>query len=207
MENDANAAALGEWRFGAGQGARTMVFVTVSTGIGGGIVADGTLFHGRRGLAGEIGHMAVTDHSDRCFCGAVGCFEAVASGTALGRRATARTTPGDGSLLRRLSGDRDVTARHVVEAARRGDGLATELIEAEGRWLGTGFTSLLHLFSPDLIVMGGGLANAFDLLAPQIGSTIRERAMAAYRDVPVVAASLGDRAGLIGAASLVLAPD
>jgi glucokinase len=204
LENDANAAALGEWRFGAGRGSGSLVFVTVSTGIGGGVVADGHIYHGRRGLAAEIGHMTITGEGDRCFCGAIGCFEAVASGTALGRRATRMTAPGDGSLLRRLSADGDVSARHVVDAARAGDADALELIEAEARWLGIGFTNLLHLYSPDLIVMGGGLSNGFDLLAPSIRKVVQQRAMPAYRDVPIVRAELGDRAGLIGAASLIL---
>lgn len=204
LENDANAAALGEWRFGAGRGSGSLVFVTVSTGIGGGVVADGHIYHGRRGLAAEIGHMTITGEGDRCFCGAIGCFEAVASGTALGRRATRLTAPGDGSLLRRLSNDGDVSARHVVDAARAGDPDALDLIEAEARWLGVGFTNLLHLYSPDLVVMGGGLSNGFDLLAPSIRAVIQQRAMPAYRDVPIVQAELGDRAGLIGAASLIL---
>jgi glucokinase len=204
LENDANAAALGEWRFGAGRGADSLVFVTVSTGIGGGVIAEGHLYHGRRGLAAEIGHMTITGEGDRCFCGAVGCFEAVASGTALGRRATAETATGDGSLLRRLAADGDISARHVVEAARTGDKQALGLVDAEARWLGIGFTNLLHLYSPDLIVMGGGLANGFDLLAPTIRAVVAERAMPAYRDVPIVSAQLGDKAGLIGAASLIL---
>jgi glucokinase len=204
LENDANAAALGEWRFGAGRGSGSLVFVTVSTGIGGGVVADGHIYHGRRGLAAEIGHMTITGEGDRCFCGAIGCFEAVASGTALGRRATRQTAPGDGSLLRRLSADGDVSARHVVDAARAGDAAAIDLLEAEARWLGIGFTNLLHLYSPDLIVMGGGLSNGFDLLAPSIRTVVQQRAMPAYRDVPIVRAKLGDRAGLIGAASLIL---
>ncbi|WP_245429220.1 ROK family protein [Mesorhizobium sp. WSM3860] len=204
LENDANAAALGEWRFGAGRGAGSLVFVTVSTGIGGGVVADGHIYHGRRGLAAEIGHMTITGEGDRCFCGNVGCFEAVASGTAVGRRATRRTKPGDGSVLRHLSNDGDVSARHVVAAARAGDATARELVAAEAKWLGIGFTNLLHLYSPDLIVMGGGLANGFDLLAPGIRATVEERAMQAYRDVPIVPAELGDRAGLVGAASLIL---
>ncbi|RWL95820.1 MAG: ROK family protein [Mesorhizobium sp.] len=204
LENDANAAALGEWRFGAGRSAGSLVFVTVSTGIGGGVIADGHIYHGRRGLAAEIGHMTITGEGDRCFCGNVGCFEAVASGTALGRRATRLTAPGDGSLLRRLSNDGDVSARHVIEAARTGDAAARDLVEAEAKWLGIGFTNLLHLYSPEVIVMGGGLANGFDLLAPGIRATIEERAMQAYRDVPIVPAELGDRAGLVGAASLIL---
>ena len=204
LENDANAAALGEWRFGAGRGTASLVFVTVSTGIGGGVIADGRIVHGRRGLAGEIGHMTITGESERCLCGAVGCFEAVASGTALGRRATALTKPGDGSVLRALSHDGDVTGQHVVEAARGGDEAALALIDREARWLGIGFTNLLHLYSPDMIVMGGGISHGYDLLRERIEATIQERAMPAYRDVPVVPAQLGRHAGLIGAASLVL---
>ena len=183
-----------------------MVFVTVSTGIGGGIIADGRVLHGRRGLAGEIGHMTITDQSEPCFCGAMGCFEAVASGTALGRRATAMTEPKDGTVLRTLSRDGDVTGRHVVEAARKGDGLALRLIAGEGRWLGIGFANLLHLYSPDRIVMGGGVSEGYDLLHDHIATTIRQRAMPAYRDVPVVRARLGPHAGLVGAASLLLFP-
>ncbi|MBB3609628.1 ROK family protein [Rhizobium sp. BK602] len=207
LENDANAAAVGEWRYGAGRGARSIVFVTVSTGIGGGVIADGRILHGRRGLAAEIGHMTITNEGERCFCGAIGCFEAVASGTALGRRATAHTQPFDGSMLRALSAEADVTGRNVVDAARRGDAQALELLEAEARWLGIGFTNLLHLYSPDLLVMGGGISHGFDLLHDLITATIRDRAMPAYRDVPIVPALLGRHAGLIGAASLVLESD
>lgn len=207
LENDANAAALGEWRFGAGHGVRSLVFVTVSTGIGGGVVADGRILHGRRGLAAEIGHMTITNEGERCVCGVVGCFEAIASGTALGRRANAATSPLDGSTLRRLSANAEVTGRHVVEAARLQDDLALALLEEEARWLGLGFTNLLHLYSPDVLVVGGGIANGLDLMAPVIGATIRQRAMRAYRDVPVVQAQLGRHAGLVGVASLVLFDD
>ncbi|HEY0122702.1 MAG TPA: ROK family protein [Rhizobium sp.] len=204
LENDANAAALGEWRYGAGRGARSIVFVTVSTGIGGGVIADGRTLHGRRGLAAEIGHMTITSEGERCFCGAVGCFEAVASGTALGRRATARTRQSDGSMLRALSANADVTGRHVVDAARNGDALALELLNAEARWLGIGFTNLLHLYSPDILVMGGGISHGFDLLYDTMIATVHDRAMPAYRGVPIVPARLGRHAGLIGAASLIL---
>ncbi|WP_083638624.1 ROK family protein [Rhizobium oryziradicis] len=203
LENDANAAALGEWRFGAGRGVDSMVFVTVSTGIGGGVIADGRILHGRRGLAAEIGHMTITHEGERCFCGAIGCFEAVASGTALGRRASARTKPFDGSAMRALSANADVSGRNVVDAARQGDALAKQLLDDEARWLGIGFTNLLHLYSPDMIVMGGGISHGFDLLQAGIASAMRERAMPAYRDVPVVTAQLGHHAGLVGAASLV----
>ncbi|MDX3924333.1 MAG: ROK family protein [Shinella sp.] len=207
IENDANAAALGEWRFGAGRGASSMVFVTVSTGIGGGIIADGRLLHGRRGLAGEIGHMTITDQSEPCFCGSTGCFEAVASGTALGRRAARMTSPGDKSRLRLLSGEREITGRHVIEAAEAGDALALQLVEDEARLLGIGFTNLLHLFSPDIIVMGGGISAGFHLMKAGIERTMEARAMPPYRHTPVLPAMLGRQAGLVGAASLVFQND
>jgi glucokinase len=205
LENDANAAALGEWRWGAAKGAASLVFVTVSTGIGGGVVVDGRLLHGRRGMAAEIGHMTITGEGYPCFCGAVGCFEAVASGSALGRRAARVTARGDGSALRRLAGDGEPTGRHVVEAAREGDGQALALLDEEARWLGTGFTNLLHLYAPDVLVVGGGIANGLELMRPRIEAVIAERALPPFRDVPMVAARLGAHAGLAGAASLILA--
>ncbi|MFO1143993.1 MAG: ROK family protein [Amaricoccus sp.] len=205
LENDGNAAALGEWRFGAGRGVSSLVFVTVSTGIGGGVVVDGHLLHGRRGMAAEIGHMTITGEGEPCFCGAVGCFEAVACGTALGRRAARATTPGDASTLRRLAGDADPSGRDVIEAARLGDPLALALVEEEGRWLGVGFTNLLHLYGPEVVVVGGGISNGLDLLRPAIERTVAARAMPPYRDIPIAPAQLGRHAGLAGAASLVLA--
>jgi glucokinase len=190
LENDANAAALGEWRFGAGRGTASLVFVTVSTGIGGGVISDNRIVHGRRGLTVKSAN-AITNESERCHCGAVGCFEAVTSGTALGRHAMALTKPGDGSALRTLSHDREVTGRHVVETARGGDEAALGLIDREAHWLGIGFTNLLHLYSPDMIVMGGGISHGYNLLRKPLEATIQERAMPAFRDVPVVPNSVG----------------
>jgi glucokinase len=204
LENDANAAALGEWRFGAGRGTRNIVFITVSTGIGGGVIADGRLLHGRRGLAAEIGHMTIDCRSpESLFGGACGAWEALASGTALGREAARRAGGADGASLRALAGSGPVTARHVAEVARRGDQLSLELIAEEARLLGIGFVNLLHLYSPERLIVGGGLSAALDLMQEEIGRTVRDRALVAYRDVPIVAAALGGRAGLVGAASLV----
>lgn len=190
LENDGIAAAFGEWRHGAGQGLRHLVYVTVSTGIGGGVVVDGRLLHGRRGMAGHVGHLPLAD-GPLCSCGAPGCFEALASGTALARAARGR-----------LATCPNPTARDVVEAARHGDPVALDLIATEARHLGTGFAALLHLYSPEAIVMGGGVAQAFDLLEPTLMATLRARAMPAFRDVPVIRAGLGQDSGLIGAAAL-----
>ncbi len=198
LENDANAAALGEWRAGAGRGLRHMVYVTVSTGIGGGIVADGQLLRGRHGMAGEVGHMTLRDESAPCVCGGRGCFEALASGSALGAAARAAI---DGGAATAMAGR--VTARQVTEAARGGDALALRLLRDEAALLGRGFASLLHLFSPELVVVGGGVSEAFDLMRDDIVRAMRASAMPAYRDVAVVRAALGLDAGLVGAASLV----
>lgn len=203
LENDANAACLGEWRFGAGRGRSSMVFATISTGIGGGVVVDGRLLHGFRGLAGEIGHMSVTQEGVACVCGGSGCWEAVASGSALSRAAAACVRSGASPLLARLAGGDEATGRHVEAAARQGDAACLSLLDAQARWLGIGIANLLHLYSPELVVLGGGVMACFDLMRDRIVATVRARAMAAYRDVPIVAAELGARAGLVGAASLV----
>jgi glucokinase len=206
LENDANVAALGEWRFGAGSGTDSMVFVTVSTGIGGGVIADGRLLHGRRGLAAEIGHMTIAESSEEpCFCGVRGCWESLASGSALDRKAARLAAAGEAPLLRELAGTGPVTGRQVTQAARQGDPQAKALLATEARWLGVGIVNLLHLYSPERVVVGGGLGSCLELLQDGIDEVVRARAMPAYRDVPVVPARLGIRAGLVGAASLVFA--
>ena len=203
LENDANAAALGEWRAGAGIGLRHMIYVTVSTGIGGGVIADGRLLHGHRGMAAEIGHMTQREDGPLCSCGGLGCFEALASGTALDTAARRAVASGNVTVMRELADGGTVTGRHVTAAARGGDALALALLHEEARLLGRGFASLLHLYSPELIVVGGGVSEAFDLLQPELGRAMREAAMPSYRDVPVVRAMLGHDAGLVGAASLM----
>jgi glucokinase len=204
LENDANAAALGEWRFGAGRGTRSMVFITVSTGIGGGVIADGRLLHGYRGLAGEIGHMTIAEGTERCYCGVLGCWEALASGTALAREAAKQIAAGNAPGLQEIVGAETPTARHVGQAARAGDRQALALVEAEARWLGIGLVNLLHLYSPERLIIGGGVSELLDLMQGTIDGVIQARAMSPYRDIPVVRAQLRHNAGLVGAASLVL---
>ena len=189
LENDGIAAANGEWRFGAGRGLANLVYVTVSTGIGGGIVLDGRLLHGRRGMAGHVGHMIVERDGVLCACGNRGCWEAYASGTAFAAAATKAAKP-------------LADAKAVFDAARGGDALALSLVAEEADWLGIGVVSLAHLFSPQKIIIGGGLANGFDLLLPGIARRLAEGAMPAFRDVEVVPAMLGDNPGLVGAAAL-----
>ena len=200
LENDGIAAAHGEWRFGAGRGLDNLVYVTVSTGIGGGVVLDGRLVHGRRGMAGHIGHMMVERDGELCSCGNRGCWEAYASGTAFSRAAEQHiAAAGAGSALDGL-GRPD--AKLVFDAARSGDGLALALVAEEADWLGIGMVSLAHLYSPEKIIIGGGLANGLDLLAPGIAARLAGSAMPAFRDIGIVPAMLGDNPGLIGAAAL-----
>ena len=203
LENDGIAAALGEWTFGAGRGARHLVYVTVSTGIGGGVISDGRLLHGRRGMAGHVGHMTVVRDGLRCACGNAGCWEAHASGTAFTRRArdaVAATRDASSTLA---STGREVDARDVFAAAAAGDRLAGELVAEQADLIGVGLVNLLHLYSPERIVVGGGMANAFDALLPGIAARIAASAMLPFRDVPIVRAGLGDNSGLVGAAMLV----
>ncbi len=205
LENDANAAALGEWRAGAGRGLQHLVYVTVSTGLGGGVIADGRLLHGRRGMAGEIGHMSMVDNGPPCPCGGRGCWEALASGTALGQAATlAATLAAAGGAATRLR--LPLTARDVTEAARAGDTLALALLHQEAVWLGRGFANLLHLYSPERIIVGGGVSAALDLMLPDILAAMHTAAQPAYHGIDVVPAALGGDAGLIGAASLMWPP-
>ena len=193
LENDGIAAAVGEWTFGAARGLANVVYVTVSTGIGGGVIVDGHVLRGRRGMAGHVGHMSFVRGGALCVCGNHGCFEAYGSGTAFTRRAIAAS----GQLI---------SAADVFAAAASGDGLAQTLIDEEAEILGQGFASLMHLFSPDILVMGGGLSNQFARLESGIAAALQASAMPPFRDTPVVPAALGNNSGLIGAASLVFTP-
>lgn len=203
VENDGTAATFGEWRYGAGQGKRHVLYVTVSTGIGGGAVVDGALLHGHRGMATHMGHFRMASDGPVCACGATACFEALAAGTALAKRARAAATA-PGGHLGAVAAARRVETRDVVEGARAGDPACLALIAEEAALLGQGFTGLMHLFSPELLIMGGGVSNAFDLLEDGIRAVVRRDAMPPFREVPIVRARLGDNAGLIGAATLAL---
>ncbi len=194
LENDGIAAAVGEWRFGAGMGMQNLVYVTVSTGIGGGVIVDNHVMRGRKGMAGHVGHMSISRDGLRCSCGNMGCIEAYAAGPAF----TARS--------RQVLANDSLSAADVFQLARSGDVKARALLEEEGEFLGLGFTSLLHLYSPDILVMGGGLSNEFETLYPFINRHIQAHAMVAFKNVPLVKAKLGGNSGLIGAASLVFNP-
>ena len=158
--NDATLAALAEQKYGAGRGYKHLIYMTVSTGIGSGIVIDGKLYTGRSGFAGEIGHLTVDRNGPLCNCGNLGCLEAVASGTAVARMARERIAAGESSVLADVARNQpdDLDARKVAEAARSGDALASSIMDEVGVSLGCGVVSLLNIFDPEVIVIGGGLS-------------------------------------------------
>lgn len=201
--NDANAAALGELHFGAARGARNFIYVTVSTGIGGGIVIDGRIYSGTIGAAGEVGHMTIDDAGPVCNCGNRGCWEMLASGTALARGARRRIEQGTAtSILEHVGGDVDkVTAQTVQAAAEAGDGLARGLIAQTAYYVGVGLANLINIFNPELIVIGGGLSNIGDMLFEPAFKVAGERAYEqALRAVRLAPAALGRNSGVLGAA-------
>jgi glucokinase len=207
VDNDANAAAWAEARFGAGAGCDDLVLVAIGTGIGGGLVLAGSVYRGSGGFGAEFGHMVVDPDGAACACGGRGCLEAMASGSALGRdgRAAAAADPA-GRLATLAGGAERVTGETVFRAAQEGDPTARSLFERTGFWLGVGIASLVTIFDPDVVVVGGGLATTGELLlAPTRASLERYVFGRAHRDLPPVApARLGSDAGLVGAATLAL---
>jgi glucokinase len=202
LENDANAAAIGEYLYGAGRGTRHMIYVTVSTGIGGGLILDGRIYHGARGGAGEIGHTTLLPDGPLCTCGNRGCLEALASGTAIARQGRELVQRGIPTLIQ----DKErISAREVVEAMRQGDPYATSIITRAMHYLGIGMANLVNLFNPEMIVIGGGLSNlGEDLLAPVRRRIAAHAFPAAARQVQVTLAELGDEVGIVGAAGAAI---
>jgi glucokinase len=203
--NDANLAVLGEHRFGAGIGSDHVIYITVSTGIGGGVISGGKLITGSCGFAGELGHMTIDLNGPRCNCGSIGCLEIMASGTAIARIASERLSQGEASTITGLvDGDLSkVTAKVVVEAAESGDALAGEVMHTAAGNLGVGLANYVHIFNPDIIALGGGVSQAGELLFEPVRQVVAERIMQDY-SVSIVPAALGDDSGLLGAAALVL---
>lgn len=203
LVNDASAAALGEYHFGAGEGVQNLIYLTVSTGIGGGIIIDGKLYIGACGSAGEIGHMTIDVNGPKCNCGDVGCLETLASGTAVAREAVRRISQGEKSSLTEIVSGKleDITAEKVEEAAVGGDSLASEVILAAATYLGVGMVNLVNIFNPEMIIVGGGMAKMGDRLLNPARQLVMERAFQLpAQAVCIVPAQLGDDAGVIGAA-------
>ncbi|MGO0123167.1 ROK family protein [Desulfothermobacter acidiphilus] len=209
LDNDANLAAWGEYRFGAGQGVRHLIYLTVSTGIGGGLVLEGKIYRGASYLAGEIGHITLWPEGPRCHCGNYGCLEALASGTALAREARELVSKGKGKgILSQAGGDvAAITARTVGMAAAAGDPEAFALFQEAGRWLGIGLATLLNLLNPGVIVFGGGMMASSPFFWDRMVQEMQRRALPATASaVQLLQASLGGRSGVLGAVALALEP-
>lgn len=206
LGNDADLAGLAEHQLGAGRGSQTMVYLTISTGIGGGIIVGGRPFVGG-GVGGEVGHMVIEPGGPMCGCGHPGHLEAVASGTGIARIARERLEAGEPSAIRELAGGdlAQVSAKMVGQAAQDGDPLALEIITQAGRYIGVMIASLMMLLNPDRFVLGGGVTKVGDLLFHPMQEAIREYAMHPryWVNTPVVRAELGGDVGLYGAAALV----
>ena len=205
MENDAAAACYGEFRFGAGQGFQHIVYVTVSTGIGGGIIIDGRLYRGASGAAGEIGHVVVDEDGPRCNCGSRGCVEAISSGLSIARDAAVAIEARRSPILAELAGDDSPTAELVHQALLRGDETARAIIERAAHHLGLGLAGILNSFNPQALIVGGGLLGLGDLYLGQAFRVARATAFdQTVADVTMVEAELGERAGALGAAALMM---
>jgi glucokinase len=205
IDNDANVAALGEFKSGAGQGCASLLYITVSTGVGGGWVIDGKIFSGADGLAGEIGHTIVDPHGPLCICGRRGCVEITACGPAIAREARARLSaaPSEGTRLRALIGNdlRTLTAEHVSSAANAGDELARAVIDAAAHALGFGIGTAITLMNPERIVLGGGVTKSGERWWNEVRAAARANTLPQMR-VDIVSAALGDDAPLWGAIAL-----
>jgi glucokinase len=202
LDNDANAAALGEHRYGAGRGLKHLVYITISTGIGGGVIVRGELVHGVHDGAGEVGHMTVLPEGPACGCGARGCLEALCSGTSIARRARERLAAGAPSSLSSLARG-EITAQAVAEAARGGDVLASAVWDETIHYLSVGVGNLFNVLAPEAVIIGGGVSTA----GAQLFEPLRERVRGRVRMLPpekinILQASLGGDSGIHGAVIL-----
>jgi len=205
LENDATAAALGEHVYGAGRGCRHLIYITVSTGIGGGLIIDGRPYRGATGVAGELGHMTIDPDGPLCGCGNRGCLEAFASGTAIAARGEELIAQGGSALLARLTQEQgELTAATVAQAAEQGDMACQGIIRWAGYYLGVGLASYVNIFNPEMIIIGGGLAKVGDLLLGSARAEMAARAMPeALKAVQLKPAELGDYVGVMGMVALL----
>jgi len=204
MDNDANAAALAEAMFGAGKGHDYLLYLTVSSGIGGGIIAGGRVYRGATGMAGEIGHMTVLPGGPLCTCGRCGCLEALASGWSIARRAREAIAAGETeSRLARMEAHEPLTAQAVAAAAAAGDALASRIMNETAEFLALGIGAAVNLLNPTLVVIGGGVSKAGAVLFDPLRARLSCYTLNANcRAVSVAPAALGDDVGLLGGAAL-----
>jgi glucokinase len=207
VENDANATAVAEWKFGAGIGAKNLVFMTMGTGIGGGIIADGRLLHGTNDLAGELGHQTIVMNGPRCGCGKRGCLEAMASGPSIARLARESMTYGRQKRVLQLAGGKpdSITAAHVIEAAKEGDAFAKAILIEAGTYMGVGIANVIMILNPEVVILGTIAVHAGDLILNPIRDAVNEYTWKRSSDVcKIVPAALGDQAQDLAAIALWL---
>jgi glucokinase len=207
LDNDANCAILGEWWRGAARGTRNAIGFTLGTGVGGGIIVDGRLYHGASDVAGEVGHITIDANGRRCACGNDGCLEAYASGPAIARRAVEAVESGaESSLARHAGGSLErVTAQTVYEAANAGDEVALEVVRDTAKLLGAGIANLLNMLNPEVVVICGGVTQAGDRLFEPLQREVARRAFRpATQACRIVPGMLPGSAGVVGAARMFL---
>jgi glucokinase len=202
IENDASAAALGEFRFGAGRGTRNLLHVTLGTGVGGGLVIEGRLYRGSRGLAGEIGHIVIDPAGPRCGCGSRGCLEAMVSGIAFAERARRLIAANKSDALRDAVGSREPTGADLYQAAKRGDIASEAEIRNGGHLLGLGLGSLINVLNPDAVTLSGGLLAMGEMLLAPAREAMFSLAYGPAAGTEVRLGELGDDGGLLGAAAV-----
>lgn len=203
LDNDANVATLGEFMFGAGKGTENMVFVTVSTGVGGGAIINGRLYRGNTANALEVGHMTVSNEGPRCGCGNIGCAESFASGTAIGKRAKEAVASKAGTSLKDY--DHEVTAKEVFIEAAKGDRVSKEILDTALNYLGITVSNIMSHLDPEKVVMGGGVINGGDIVLETVKKVVSERCLSVFvENCSIEKAVLGGKAGVLGAAALAL---
>lgn len=203
LENDANAAAYGEFKIGAGRGGRDLFYITIGRGIGGAIILDGKLWTGASGFAGEVGHITIDTEGSECECGNTGCLETVASAPNIVRRANERLNRDSTSSLSKLAMNKDFTADDMAREAKEGDDFSLMMIERTGKYIGTGVASVINLLNIERIVLGGGVMQAGELILNPIIEEARKRAFQpCFEATQILATVLGDDAATIGAAML-----
>ena len=200
IDNDANCATLGEWWLGAAKGANNVIGMTIGTGIGGGIILGGRLYHGSADMAGEIGHATIDITGRRCKCGNYGCLEAYASGPSIADRAREALSGDDTLMVRMAGGDpARITAATVYEAAKRGDDTALDVVRETSRFLGAGVANLLNIFNPDVVVIAGGVTQAGETLFAPLRREVKKRAFKPAVDACEIVPGILVAAGVVGA--------
>lgn len=206
LDNSVRVGALGERWWGTESQVSDLVALYVGTGVGAGLILNGQIYRGHNEAAGEIGHVVVAAHGDRCSCGKRGCLEAVASGPAIARRAVGRMRDGQQSLLEDICRDYDaMTSEHVYKAAKQGDQLSLEVLTEAARYIGTGMSILINLFNPQVLVFNGGVSQSWDITGQAIVETAKSLIFEGSNpEVRIIRSSLGDSVGPLGAATLVI---